>query len=302
MAASGTFAEETVVPAIGAVKISDEIPLTSAALIGCGVLTGVGAALNTASIRPGDSVAVVGAGGVGLNVIQGAKLAGAERIIAVDMVEGKLERARDFGATDAVDASDGNAVARVQELTSGRGADVAFEVIGLEATVMQTFEMARRGGQAIIVGVPKMESRFDIDVALSLVMGEKQFGAVGWVRATSTTTFPMLAGIYQEGKLKLDELVSRTISLDRERGFDALAPARSPGPSSTTTVGPSACPSPPTRPARPCRPTHRRASTAQLLLVAMEVFGGWASTRLDGRRGTGPTGSPSRPLSATFPR
>lgn len=223
MAASGTFSEETVVPAMGAVKISDDIPLASAALIGCGVLTGVGAALNTASIRPGDSVAVVGAGGVGLNVIQGAKLAGAERIIAVDMVEGKLERARDFGATDAVNASDGNAVAQVQELTSGRGADVAFEVIGLESTVMQTFEMARRGGQAVIVGVPKMESRFDVDVALSLVMGEKQVRGSWYGSSNVHRDIPMLAGLYQEGKLKLDELVSRTITLDQVNdAFEAM--------------------------------------------------------------------------------
>ena len=109
MAASGTFSEETVIPAIGAVKIADDVPLTDAALIGCGVLTGFGAAVNTASIRKGDTVAVVGCGGVGLNVIQGAKHAGAERIIAVDMVDGKLQTAQKFGATDTVNAGEGDA-------------------------------------------------------------------------------------------------------------------------------------------------------------------------------------------------
>jgi S-(hydroxymethyl)glutathione dehydrogenase/alcohol dehydrogenase len=118
MAASGTFSEETVVPAIGAVKISDDIPLTVAALIGCGVLTGFGAAVNTADIRPGDTVAVVGCGGVGLNVIQGARHMGAERIIAVDMNEGKLQTAQKFGATDLVNASDGDPVAAVKRSSS----------------------------------------------------------------------------------------------------------------------------------------------------------------------------------------
>ena len=119
MACTGTFAEAVVVPAIGAVKIPDDIPLEIAALIGCGVLTGVGAALNTADIRKGDTVAVVGCGGVGLNVIQGAKIAGAERIIAVDMIENKLKMAEQFGATDLVDASEGDAVASVMDLTGG---------------------------------------------------------------------------------------------------------------------------------------------------------------------------------------
>src|SRR6478609_5520829 len=124
MAASGTFAEEIVIPAIGAVKIDKDVPITAGALIGCGVLTGFGAAVNTASIRKGDSVAVIGCGGVGLNVIQGAKHAGAERIIAVDMVEGKLARAEKFGATTLVNAK-ADPVAQVMELSGGRGADVA---------------------------------------------------------------------------------------------------------------------------------------------------------------------------------
>ena len=153
MAASGTFAEEIVIPAIGAVKIDKDVPITAGALIGCGVLTGFGAAVNTASIRKGDTVAVIGCGGVGLNVIQGAKHAGAERIIAVDMVDGKLSTAQKFGATDVVNPStDGDAVAKVMELSGGRGADVAFEVIGLGPTIEQALQMTRRGGQAVIVG------------------------------------------------------------------------------------------------------------------------------------------------------
>src|SRR3954462_10626849 len=159
MAAAGTFSEEPVIPAIGAVKLDTDIKIDAAALIGCGLLTGFGAAVNTASIRKGDTVAVIGCGGVGLNVIQGAKHAGAERIIAVDMVDGKLSTAQKFGATDVVNPStDGDAVAKVMELSGGRGADVAFEVIGLEATINQALQMTRRGGQAVIVGVPSFDT------------------------------------------------------------------------------------------------------------------------------------------------
>ena len=131
MAMCGTFGNYAIVPEISLVKIDDDVDLRYAALIGCGVLTGVGAALNTANIRPGDTVAVVGCGGVGLNVIQGAKIAGAEKIIAVDMFESKLKMAEQFGATDLVKADEGDAVTNVIGLTGGRGVDVAFEVIGL---------------------------------------------------------------------------------------------------------------------------------------------------------------------------
>src|SRR5438067_7663277 len=137
MAASGTFSEYSVIPAIGAVKIPDDIDMKVAALIGCGVLTGVGAALNTADIKKGDTVAVVGCGGVGLNVIQGARIAGAGEIIAIDMNETKLQMAKEFGATASVNASQADAVGQVMEMTAQRGADVAFEVIGLQQTIDQ---------------------------------------------------------------------------------------------------------------------------------------------------------------------
>src|SRR3954452_11154252 len=138
MACSGTFSEQAVIPAIGAVKIPKDVPLEIGALIGCGVLTGVGAALNTANIKRGDTVAVIGCGGVGLNVIQGAKIAGAEEIIAVDMLPNKLQLAKQFGATTTVNAGHGDAVSQVMELTGQRGVDVAFEVIGLKQTIDQT--------------------------------------------------------------------------------------------------------------------------------------------------------------------
>lgn len=221
MAASGTFSEETVIPAIGAVKIDKDVPMADAALIGCGVLTGFGAAVNTASIRKGDSVVVLGCGGVGLNTIQGARYAGAERIIAVDMVDGKLAHAKQFGATDLVNASGGDAVAQVFELTGGRGADVAFEVIGLGPTIEQAFQMTRRGGHAVIVGVPSFDVTMTLTPALDLLVQEKQLRGCWYGSSNVHTDVPKLARLYQEGQLMLDELISARITLDQVN--DALA-------------------------------------------------------------------------------
>jgi Zn-dependent alcohol dehydrogenases, class III len=216
MAASGTFAEEAIIPAIGAVKIDPAIPLTAGALIGCGVLTGFGAATNTASIRKGDTVVVIGCGGVGLNVIQGAKHAGAERVIAVDMVDGKLATAKKFGATDIVNPStDGDALAKVMELTNNRGADVAFEVIGLGATIEQALQMTRRGGQAVIVGVPSFDTMLTINPAMDLLVNEKQIRGCWYGSSNVHRDVPKLAGLYQAGTLMLDELMSAQITLDQ---------------------------------------------------------------------------------------
>jgi S-(hydroxymethyl)glutathione dehydrogenase/alcohol dehydrogenase len=216
MAASGTFAEEIVIPAIGAVKIDQDVPITAGALIGCGVLTGFGAAVNTASICKGDTVAVVGCGGVGLNVIQGAKHAGAERIIAVDMVDGKLSTAQKFGATDVVNpGTDGDAVAKVMELSEGRGADVAFEVIGLGPTIEQTLQMTRRGGQAVIVGVPKFDVMLTLAPAMDLLVNEKQIRGCWYGGSNVHRDVPMLVDLYRKGEVMLDELMSRQITLDQ---------------------------------------------------------------------------------------
>ena len=214
MAASGTWSEETIVPAIGAVKVDTDIPMTAAALIGCGVLTGFGAAVNTADIRQGDTVAVIGCGGVGLNVIQGARHAGAERVIAIDMVPFKLDLAKQFGATDVVDASEGDPVSKVMEMTDQRGADVAFEVIGLGPTIEQTINMTRRGGQSILVGVPKMDVMVNVPAFLGLVLQEKTIKGCWYGSSNVHKDVPKLARLYEEGELKLDELVSREIKLD----------------------------------------------------------------------------------------
>jgi NDMA-dependent alcohol dehydrogenase len=214
MAAAGTFTESTVIPAIGAVKIPKEIDLKSASLIGCGVLTGVGAALNTATIRKGDSVAVVGCGGVGLNVIQGARIAGAGEIIAVDMNETKLAMAKEFGATATVNASQGDPVGKVMEMTEQRGVDVAFEVIGLQQTIEQTITMARRGGQAILVGVPRMDVMVTLPAFLGIVLQEKTIKGCWYGSSNVHKDVPKLVELYQRGELKLDELISREIPLE----------------------------------------------------------------------------------------
>lgn len=213
MASTGTFSEVTVVPAISAIKIRDDMPLPQAALIGCGVLTGFGAAANTADIKPGDTVAVVGCGGVGLNVIQGAKHMKAATIIAVDMMDHKLEMAKQFGATHTVNAGDGDPVAKVLELTEGRGADHTFEVIGYTATIEQAYNMARRGGETIIVGVPDMEANFPTN-GFGIVFGEKTIKGSWYGSSDVHRDIPRYVELYQAGELLLDELISRKIGLD----------------------------------------------------------------------------------------
>ena len=214
MAMCGTYGNYAIVPEISMVKIDDDVDLRYAALIGCGVLTGVGAALNTADIRPGDAVAVIGCGGVGLNVIQGAKIAGAERIIAVDMFESKLEMAKDFGATDVVKADEGDPVGNVMALNGGRGVDVAFEVIGLGPTMEQAINMVRNGGEAVLVGVPRMDVMLNLNAAFTFLYLAKTVKGCWYGSSNVREDVPKLIGLYKEGKLKLEELVSREIGVD----------------------------------------------------------------------------------------
>jgi S-(hydroxymethyl)glutathione dehydrogenase/alcohol dehydrogenase len=223
MAGCGTFSEVTVVPSISAVKIDKNVPLKVAALLGCGVQTGVGAAMNTASIRKGDTVAVIGCGGVGLNVIQGARIAGAERIIAIDMVEGKLQMAKEFGATDFVNAGEGNPVAAVQSLTNERGADAAFEVIGLGPTIEQAMQMTRRGGETILVGVPRLDVMLNVNPAFGLIYTAKTVKGCWYGSSNVHREVPKLLDLYAKGDLKLDELISREIKLDEVNdAFEAM--------------------------------------------------------------------------------
>ena len=215
MSAVGTFAEVSIIPAISAVKIDKDVDMRVAALIGCGVLTGVGAALNTADIKPGDTVAVLGCGGVGLNVIQGARIAGATTIIAIDMSETKLALAKQFGATHTVNASQGDAVSGVMNLTENRGADVAFEVIGLKATIDQTINMTRRGGETVLVGVPRMDVVIEIPGFFGLVLQDKKIKGCWYGSSNVQKDVPKLVALYKAGELKLEELISAEITLDQ---------------------------------------------------------------------------------------
>jgi Zn-dependent alcohol dehydrogenase len=209
----GTFATEIVVPASAAVTIPKDVPLAQAALVGCGVLTGVGAARNTARILPGDTVAVVGCGGVGLNVIQGARLAGAVEIIAIDVLTSKLDLAMTFGATAVIDARDGDAVTRVHALTGGRGADVAFEVVGGSETVRQAIDMTRAGGETVFVGIGPFDVRLGLPVQLLIGASRTLTGCL-YGSSDVHRDVPDLLDLYTAGAIHLDELISRRISLD----------------------------------------------------------------------------------------
>jgi S-(hydroxymethyl)glutathione dehydrogenase / alcohol dehydrogenase len=214
MAMCGTFSEEIVVPAISTVKIDESVPLKHAALIGCGVLTGVGAALNTADIREGDTVVVIGAGGVGLNVIQGARIAGASEIVAIDRHDAALERATKFGATRTFNASEGDPGAAVLEASGGRGADSVFEVIGLQATMEQAINLCRPGGEAVLVGVPRMDAFLNLNAALTFLYLNKTVKGCWYGSSNVTTDVPKLLDLYQDGKLDLSGLISQEIAVD----------------------------------------------------------------------------------------
>jgi S-(hydroxymethyl)glutathione dehydrogenase/alcohol dehydrogenase len=217
----GGFAEEMVVHQSAAARLPEGVPMASAALLGCAVLTGVGAVVNGAKVEPGSTVAVIGCGGVGLNVIQGARLAGALRIIAVDLSPAKLEFARAFGATDVVVASQ-NSAAEVVELTKG-GVDYAFEVIGLTATMRDAFMMLRKGGAAVLVGVAPIGSEISLPTTQFLFKEVRVMGAI-MGSSPAQLFIPELARHYLNGALKLDELVSRTISLDEvNEGYASMA-------------------------------------------------------------------------------
>jgi S-(hydroxymethyl)glutathione dehydrogenase/alcohol dehydrogenase len=214
---AATFAEEAIFRDYAVVKIADDVPFEVAAVVGCGVLTGVGAAINTAKLRPGDSVAVIGCGGVGINVIQGAKLAGANPIIAIDTVEAKLDMAEKFGATHRINAADGQAVKAVTELTGGRGVDAAFEVVGVPALQRQAFDMGRRGGRTIFVGAAALTDEVSLP-SLLLALGEKNVLGCYYGSCDPKRDIPLFLDLWKAGKLDLEGLVSQTSKLDDVNG------------------------------------------------------------------------------------
>lgn len=210
MAGCGTWAEEIVVPWQGTVPIKPDVPFEVAALISCGVTTGVGAVLNTARVRPGSTVAVIGCGGVGLSVIQGARLAGATMILAVDPLAAKHEVARKVGATDTCTPDE--LTAAVQTLTRGRGFDYAFEVVGKAAAIGLAWQAARRGGNVIVVGAGAVDDMFSIS-AFNLLFDGKNLLSSLYGESDPRRDFPAYLRLWKAGKLELDTLISARIKL-----------------------------------------------------------------------------------------
>ena len=207
------FAEEAVVPETGCVKIDPSFPLPQAALIGCSVTTGIGAVLFNAKVEPGSSVAVVGCGGVGLNVVQGARLAGANKIIAIDVNDAALEFATKFGATETVNAKETDPVKAVRNLTDG-GVDYAFEVFGSSETVTLAFDSVRKGGTAVVVGLAPVGEIAGID-PVALVRLEKTLKGSYYGTARPTLDFHRMVDLYGSGQIDVDGLITRTYKLDQ---------------------------------------------------------------------------------------
>ena len=208
-----TFGEYVVVPEQSCVKIRKEIPLEVAALVGCAVATGVGSALYTADVRPGESVVVIGCGGVGLNVIQGAALCGASPIISIDTNEAKMKLARDFGATHTL-FSDAKVQDAVRALTGGRGAEYAFEAVGLPSLQELALELIRPGGMVVLAGLSPMGTGTNLPGAV-LTRQEKTVRGSYYGSVNPQRDFPLLLDLYSAGKLKLDQLISRTYRLEQ---------------------------------------------------------------------------------------
>jgi S-(hydroxymethyl)glutathione dehydrogenase / alcohol dehydrogenase len=221
---TGAFAEAMVVDQSQAVAIPKDIALDSASLIACGVLTGMGAVVNTARVRAGSSVAVIGCGGVGLNAIQGARLAGASPIIAVDVEPMKLAAARDFGATETINAKSEDVPKRAAELNGGRKADWVFVSVGVKGAAEQGVSLMKRNGATVLVGMPPSGVTATIDPGWLAADGQRILGSkMGSARPTIDV--PMIVRLYREGRLKLDQLISGRYRLESIN--EALASSRS---------------------------------------------------------------------------
>jgi S-(hydroxymethyl)glutathione dehydrogenase/alcohol dehydrogenase len=204
------YAEQMLVHEHALVAIRRDMPLDRAALLGCAVITGTGAVFNSAAVRPGETVAVIGCGGTGLATINGAALAGAGRIIAIDRLASKLELAKQFGATDVINGSEGDIVQQVLELTRG-GVQYAFECIGLKQTTEQAFSMLARGGAAIVIGMIKPGVKLELSGLDFLNEKRIQGSFLGSNRFP--VDLPRLTDFYMQGRLKLDEMISQRIKL-----------------------------------------------------------------------------------------
>ena len=209
----GVMAEYATMHVDNVVKIDSKIPLDRAALVGCAVTTGVGAVFNTARVEPGSSVAVFGCGGVGLNVVQGAEIAGAERIIAIDTMEAKLEMAKKFGATDVLLAKPGEDLAKALKKMTGGGPDYAFECVGAGALAEAAYRAIRRGGKAVIVGVARPTDSASFK-PMTMVFEEKTLRGSYFGSCVPRVDFPRMLHLYMAGKLKLDELITRRYRIE----------------------------------------------------------------------------------------
>jgi S-(hydroxymethyl)glutathione dehydrogenase/alcohol dehydrogenase len=206
------FADFAVVAAEGAIPVAKDMPFEVLATLGCAVVTGVGAVMNAARVERGARVAIIGAGGVGLNVVQGALLAGCASVIAVDLQPAPLQLARAFGATHIVAASEADVVATVRELTDGRGADYVFDTVGTEATLTQALESARKGGAVVLTGLARTDGQAPLKL-FPFVMQEKRLIGSVYGSGRPLEDIPRLITRYQTGELKLRELVARTYQL-----------------------------------------------------------------------------------------
>ncbi|MBN9305461.1 MAG: alcohol dehydrogenase [Devosia sp. 67-54] len=214
------FAEQMLVHENAIVKIDRDLPLDRAALVSCGVLTGVGAVIHSAKIEPGSTVAVIGCGGVGLSVISGAVIAGAGRIIAIDRLDSKLALATELGATDVINATDKDPVGDVVEMTKG-GVNYAFEALGLKQTADQAFRMLRMGGTATLIGMFKPGQKLEFEGSMFIKDRKIQGSSMG--SNQFRVDIPNLMNYYRQGRLKLDHLISDKIELDQiNQGFANL--------------------------------------------------------------------------------
>jgi S-(hydroxymethyl)glutathione dehydrogenase / alcohol dehydrogenase len=218
----GTFAEAMVVDEASVVAVNTSLPDEQLALLGCGVTTGLGAALNTAGVTPGSSVAVIGCGGVGQSVLQGARIAGASTIIAVDPMPARRDVSLNLGATHALDPKDANPVDVVRSLTDGRGADFTFEVVGLPELMVQAFDMARVEGTVTLVGMPALGAELTLPATQAVFSGKRVAGsAVGGSQILRD--FPRFIRLAETGQLRLESMVSHRIALEQiNEGIDLL--------------------------------------------------------------------------------
>ncbi|RJL25225.1 Zn-dependent alcohol dehydrogenase [Bailinhaonella thermotolerans] len=222
MAGCGTWSEEVTIPFQGAIKIDPAVPYEVAALIGCGITTGLGSVFNTAKVRPGSTVAVIGCGGIGLSIIQGARIAGATKILAVDPLESKHTLAKKVGATDA--CTPDQLAEAIGLVTGGEGFDYAFEAVGRSATIQAAWQAARRGGDVVVVGAGAADDNFQMS-AFSLLFEGKNILSSLYGNADTRRDFPFYAELYKAGKLDMDSMISRRIRLSEVN--DAVAALRS---------------------------------------------------------------------------